>query len=176
MSENEQQVEASPEEVFAILADGWTYADWVVGAARIRSVDPGWPQPGCSIRHSVGGWPLLIDDSTTVQECRQPEYLRLKVRAWPTGEGRVEFFVEPNGTGSLVRMCEARCPGRRSCCRAPSPSQHCAGATPRRCAGSGSLPSGRAEFRLVRVPRRSRCQVPRKQPRSAGRYRGHPPD
>jgi Polyketide cyclase / dehydrase and lipid transport len=107
MSENEQQVEASPEEVFAILADGWTYADWVVGAARIQSVDPGWPQPGCSIRHSVGAWPLLIDDSTTVEERRQPEYLRLKVRAWPTGEGRVEFFVEPNGTGSLVRMREA---------------------------------------------------------------------
>jgi hypothetical protein len=33
----------SPEQVFAVLHDGWTYPVWVVGASRMRDVDPGWP-------------------------------------------------------------------------------------------------------------------------------------
>jgi hypothetical protein len=27
----------------AVLHDGWTYPVWVVGASRMRGVDPGWP-------------------------------------------------------------------------------------------------------------------------------------
>ena len=36
---------------------GWSFATWVVGACRIRSVDPGWPSAGTGIEHSVGAWP-----------------------------------------------------------------------------------------------------------------------
>ena len=49
-----------------MLADGWQYATWVVGASRIRDVDRNWPARGSRIHHSVGLWPLLIDDSTEV--------------------------------------------------------------------------------------------------------------
>lgn len=91
MSENERLINASVEDVFAILTDGWSYASWVVGASRIRDVEAGWPQPGHSIHHSVGVWPLLIDDATTVEQYEPLRFLRLKVRAWPTGEGIVEF-------------------------------------------------------------------------------------
>jgi uncharacterized protein YndB with AHSA1/START domain len=91
MTENECLIRASVEDVFAILTDGWTYAAWVVGASRVRDVEPGFPQPGHSIHHSVGVWPLLINDATTVEQYEPLRFLRLKVRAWPTGEGRVEF-------------------------------------------------------------------------------------
>ncbi len=66
MSENERLINASVEDVFAVLTDSWSYASWVVGASRIRDVEAGWPEPGNSIHHSVGAWPLLIDDATTV--------------------------------------------------------------------------------------------------------------
>ena len=33
-------IRARPEQVFAVLADGWSYSDWVDGTAHIRSVDP----------------------------------------------------------------------------------------------------------------------------------------
>ena len=46
--------------VWDVMADGWTYTQWVVGNSRTRAVDPTWPEPGTSIRHSVGGWPLVI--------------------------------------------------------------------------------------------------------------------
>jgi uncharacterized protein YndB with AHSA1/START domain len=91
MSENERLINASVEDVFAVLTDGWSYASWVVGASHIRDVEAGWPQPGHSIHHSVGAWPLLIKDTTTIEEHEPLRYLRLRVRAWPTGEGIVEF-------------------------------------------------------------------------------------
>jgi hypothetical protein len=91
MSQNERLIHASVQDVFAVLTDGWSYASWVVGASRIRDVEAGWPQPGRSIQHSVGVWPLLINDATTVELYEPLRFLRLKVRAWPTGEGIVEF-------------------------------------------------------------------------------------
>lgn len=91
MSENECLVRASVADVFAVLGDGWSYAAWVVGASRIREVEAGWPEAGRSIHHSVGTWPLLLDDRTTAEEYEPLRFLRLKVRAWPTGEGQVEF-------------------------------------------------------------------------------------
>ncbi|GAA1578424.1 SRPBCC family protein [Kribbella sancticallisti] len=103
MSENERLIHASVEDVFAVLTDGWSYASWVVGASRIRDVEAGWPQPGHSIHHSVGVWPLVIDDATTVEQYEPLRFLQLKVRAWPTGEGRVEFVADDrNGECHLV--------------------------------------------------------------------------
>ena len=37
-----------------MLSDGWSYATWVVGAARIRDVDDGWPTVGTKIHHPSG--------------------------------------------------------------------------------------------------------------------------
>ncbi|WP_344172551.1 SRPBCC family protein [Kribbella lupini] len=103
MSENERLINASVDEVFAVLTDGWSYAGWVVGASRVRDVEEGWPNPGFSIHHSVGTWPLLINDTTTVEEYVPNSLLRLRVRAWPTGEGQVEFeATEKDGRCHLV--------------------------------------------------------------------------
>ncbi|WBQ08296.1 SRPBCC family protein [Kribbella sp. CA-293567] len=106
MSENERLIHASVEDVFAVLTDGWSYASWVVGASRIRDVEPGWPQPGHSIHHSVGAWPLLINDATTVQQYEPLRHLELKVRAWPTGEGMVEFVATDRDGECLLVMRE----------------------------------------------------------------------
>ena len=64
----QRRLNCSPEQVFAVLRDGWTYPVWVVGASRMRSVDEGWPAPGTKLHHSFGVWPLLIDDTTEVLE------------------------------------------------------------------------------------------------------------
>ncbi|MEJ1105908.1 MULTISPECIES: SRPBCC family protein [unclassified Kribbella] len=93
MTENEWLIRAPVPDVFAILTDGWTYAAWVVGACRVRDVEEGFPQPGHSLHHSVGIWPFVIDDSTTVQQYEPLRFLQLRVRAWPTGEGQVEFVA-----------------------------------------------------------------------------------
>ncbi len=62
----QRMVSAPPEAVWEVLADGWVYTGWVVGASRMRAVDPAWPVPDARLHHSVGGWPLLLDDTTSV--------------------------------------------------------------------------------------------------------------
>jgi hypothetical protein len=92
-------MECRPEDVFDVLADGWSYATWVVGAARIRDVDRAWPEPGSRIHHSVGAWPVLISDTTVVESVDAPRELQIRVKAWPTGEGRVVITCEPDAEG-----------------------------------------------------------------------------
>ncbi len=41
-------------QVWDVMADGWTYSQWVVGNnSRIRAVGPHWPEPGAAIHHSI---------------------------------------------------------------------------------------------------------------------------
>jgi hypothetical protein len=97
MSVHRRVVRASADQVWSVLADGWLYPLFVVGASRMRDVDDSWPQVGSALHHSVGTWPLLIDDSTSVVECEPPTRLRLRARAWPAGEANVLFRLEPRG-------------------------------------------------------------------------------
>ncbi len=106
MSTTTRMMSCTPEQLFEILADGWTYGQWVVGAARIREVDEGWPAVGTHVHHSVGVWPLLLSDTTEVEQVDAPHQIQLKVRAWPTGEGRVTIHVRAAGAGCEVVMEE----------------------------------------------------------------------
>jgi uncharacterized protein YndB with AHSA1/START domain len=102
----QRRLNCSPGEVFAVLHDGWLYPLWVVGASRMRSVDEGWPAPGTKLHHSVGAWPLLINDTTEVLELEPDRRLVLEARGWPIGNARVEITVAAAGDGSLVSIAE----------------------------------------------------------------------
>lgn len=96
----------SAEDVFAVLADGWVYPVWVVGASRMRAVDADWPAVGSRLHHSAGAWPLLIDDTSEVLAYNPPRSMILQARGWPAGEARVEITVEPSGSGCTVSIAE----------------------------------------------------------------------
>jgi uncharacterized protein YndB with AHSA1/START domain len=102
----QRRVNCSPEQVFAVLNDGWTYPLWVVGASRMRDVDEGWPATGTKLHHSFGVWPLLIDDSTEVLEMEPGKRLVLEARGWPIGKAKVEITVAADGDGTLVSIAE----------------------------------------------------------------------
>lgn len=106
MSATTRTMSCTPQDVFDVLSDGWSYATWVVGAARIRAVDEGWPAEGTKIHHSVGLWPALISDNTEVEHVEAPHELRLKVRLWPTGSGVVTLRCRPVAEGTEVVMEE----------------------------------------------------------------------
>jgi uncharacterized protein YndB with AHSA1/START domain len=107
VSVNERVVQAPPEQVFAVLKDGWSYSDWVVGTAHIRAVDPHWPQPGSRLYHKAGPWPLSVRDSTVVLSCTEPTELVVQPRFWPLGEATVAIRLEPTGDGGTrITMAE----------------------------------------------------------------------
>jgi hypothetical protein len=74
------EMDATPEEVFAVLADGYAYDDWVVGAKQIRAVDADWPARGSQFHHEIGVGPIDIS-----------------VRFRPAGTAVVDLTMEPIG-------------------------------------------------------------------------------
>lgn len=99
-------VAAPPSDVWDVLADGWLYPGWVVGAARMRDVDEAWPAVGSKLHHSVGNWPFLLDDRSEVLESVPLQRLRLKAHGWPAGAAEVLIEIEPAADGSVVTIRE----------------------------------------------------------------------
>ncbi|WP_433306343.1 SRPBCC family protein [Actinoplanes sp. CA-030573] len=90
-------IRTTPERVFAVLADGWAYSDWVVGTAHIRNVDRTWPAVGSRLHHKAGPWPLSLKDSSTVLAMVPERRLKLRAGLWPLGEATVDIVIEPAG-------------------------------------------------------------------------------
>ncbi|WP_309646912.1 SRPBCC family protein [Nocardioides sp.] len=106
MSRNSRTVSVPPQQVWDVLADGWLYPLWVVGASRMRDVDDAWPAPGSRLHHSVGAWPALLDDTTEVLERREPAFLKLRARAWPGGAAEVALHLTPTADGGTEIVIE----------------------------------------------------------------------
>ena len=106
MATNRRTLSCAPEHVFAVLANGWLYPTWVVGASRMRDVESSWPSVGARIHHSFGVWPVLIDDTTSILEWDPPRHAKLKARGWPMGSAHVVLDVVPEPAGCLVTITE----------------------------------------------------------------------
>jgi hypothetical protein len=101
-SSTTRTIKASDTDLWDILSNGWLYGTWVVGASRIRDIEGDWPGEGSRIHHSVGMWPLALDDTTQVTSCTPCRELKLQARAWPGGEATVRLLLEPHGESECV--------------------------------------------------------------------------
>lgn len=99
MSVTRQHSSATPEQVWAVLANPDGYAGWVVGSQDVRAADPGFPAPGTKFHHRVGVGPLTIADHSQVIEARPPTYLHLEVKARPIGRAKVELTLVAGADG-----------------------------------------------------------------------------
>lgn len=106
MSTNTRVMRCTPEAVFAVLADGWLFPGWVVGASRMRDVDASWPGERSKLHHSFGVWPALLNDATTSLEWDPPHRMVIQPKGWPLGEARVTIEVKRRGAGCVVRLTE----------------------------------------------------------------------
>jgi hypothetical protein len=101
-----RETAADAQAVWRVLADGWLYPSWVVGASRMRDVDEGWPAVGTMLHHSVGAWPALINDTTSVTRCEPERELMLRGRIWPLGEADIRLRLEPDPEGGCTITME----------------------------------------------------------------------
>lgn len=68
-------------------------------ATRTREVDDHWPAVGAKLHHSVGGWPLVLDDNTEVLAEDPGRSMSMRARAWPMGESEVVITLTPRARG-----------------------------------------------------------------------------
>lgn len=101
-------VDASAEDVFAVLADPDSYGHWVVGSDTIRDADPDFPARGTRFHHRVGTGPLKTNDHTKVLDVNPPFLLELQANARPFGTARVTLLMTPREGGRTdVTMIES---------------------------------------------------------------------
>jgi uncharacterized protein YndB with AHSA1/START domain len=100
-------VQAPPEDVFAVLANGWLYSGWVVGTSHMRAVESDWPAAGSRLFHATGVWPATLNDETRVEEAQINRRLVMTARGRPIGEARIEITLEPELQGTRVSIDEA---------------------------------------------------------------------
>jgi hypothetical protein len=96
----QRTIQAPPDRIFAVLADGWTYSDWVVGTVHIRDVDGNWPEPGAKLHHKAGPWPFSLHDTSTVVSMTPDRELTLRAGLWPLGEATVIIQLDPVGASA----------------------------------------------------------------------------
>ena len=106
MSSVKRVIAAPPEKVWSVLADGWLYPLFVVGASRMRDVDESWPAVGARLHHSVGSWPALVDDVTEVLEVEPTLRLKLRAHGWPAGAAEVEMRLAAHGADTEFTIDE----------------------------------------------------------------------
>lgn len=106
MSRREQTIDAPPEAVWATLADGNAFQDWVAGCKEVRYVEGAWPEVGSAIHHRVGIGAATIDDTTTVEEVAPEKRLVLRARVRPAGVARVVLTLDPAPEGGTTVVME----------------------------------------------------------------------
>lgn len=116
MSRNRIELQASPEQVFDVLVDPYAFPKWVVGAKRIRGVDPDWPRPGSCFYHASGaGGDVTVKDKTELVTMNPPASLVLQAYLRPLGVVRIRMLLErgPNEGTTLFTIREAPAPGTK---------------------------------------------------------------
>lgn len=98
-------VAATQDDVWEVLADGHSYAEWVVGTREVSSVDPEWPQEGARLSYMAGIGPFKLQDQSIVRLCDPPARLELEARLRVLA-ARVSIEVKPWGHDALVIVDE----------------------------------------------------------------------
>ncbi|MGW6010048.1 SRPBCC family protein [Streptomyces sp. NPDC055210] len=106
MAVRHRLIKKSPREVWAVLADGTRYADWVVGTASSYPVRGRWPQVHAAIGYEVrvGFWTLR--NESVVRACVEERELELEAIAGPLGTARIAIELRPWGEYTLVIIDE----------------------------------------------------------------------
>ena len=98
--------DVGPERVFSVLSDPRSFGAWHVGSHEVHEADTEWPAAGATLRRSQGRWPVVLPDTTTVMACERDRRLELEVRVRPLLVSRVVLSLDPEASGTLVRMDE----------------------------------------------------------------------
>ncbi|MEU1468267.1 SRPBCC family protein [Streptomyces sp. NPDC005761] len=106
MAVRHRLIRSSVEDVWAVLADGSRYGDWVVGTSESQPDEGAWPQVGSTITYKVrlGRW--TATGNTIVRRCEAPHMLELEADSGWLGTARIALEIRPWGEDALVTIDE----------------------------------------------------------------------
>ncbi|MEW2530248.1 SRPBCC family protein [Streptomyces sp. NPDC047071] len=106
MAVRHRLIRKPPTEVWAVLADGTRYAQWVVGTARSRPVRGQWPGQDAALAYEIRLGPLRLANETVVRRCQEGSTLELEAHAGPLGTARIALDLRAWGEHCLVTLDE----------------------------------------------------------------------
>lgn len=74
-------VRAHPKDVWEVLADPYSYDQWVMGTKQIVCADREWPAVGSAFIYEAGLGPLRFRGRTAVREVEEPSRLEMEADA-----------------------------------------------------------------------------------------------
>src|SRR3954452_13140007 len=108
MSTTSREIAASPEAIWAVLADAHSYTRWVLGFTEIIAADPEWPTPGSTFEYAFRCGPFGLRGRAAVLQAHAPRHLRLRWRrgvlVLSTAEILVEPAADPESDRSVLRI------------------------------------------------------------------------
>ena len=100
MARNQIEISATPEDVFDVLRDPFTYSEWVVGTKEIVEADPSWPARDSWLSFRVGAGAFTLEGTTRVVAIDEPRRLRLESTRFPAGALHIGIEVTDLGDGN----------------------------------------------------------------------------
>jgi uncharacterized protein YndB with AHSA1/START domain len=99
-------IQASPQDVWAVLADSERYVEWVVGPCESTPDRGNWPEVDSTLHYEVPLGPLKLANETVVRRCEEGSVLELEAKAGPLGTARIAIELRPWGRDTLVLVDE----------------------------------------------------------------------
>ncbi|MFB7949096.1 SRPBCC domain-containing protein [Kitasatospora phosalacinea] len=106
MAQRQRLIGCPPEQVWDVLANARSYAQWVVGTQDVLDADEHWPEVGARLRFRVGLGPAALEDTCVVRICEPGRRLELEAAAAPLGTARIAFSLVPWGGHTLLLLDE----------------------------------------------------------------------
>ncbi|PPS78415.1 SRPBCC family protein [Streptomyces sp. MH60] len=106
MAVRHRLIQATPEAVWDVLADGDLYVEWVVGPSEVTPKNGQWPEVGATIAYEVRLGPLRLNNETVVRRCVPGSELELEAKAGRLGTARIAVELRPWGEQCLVIVDE----------------------------------------------------------------------
>jgi hypothetical protein len=99
-------IQASPQAVWNVLADGNQYVEWVVGPSDVTPRSGQWPQVGATIGYEVRLGPVRLNNESVVRRCVAGSELEIEAKAGRLGTARIAIELRPWGEQCLVIVDE----------------------------------------------------------------------
>ncbi|MER5766166.1 SRPBCC family protein [Streptomyces sp. NPDC001985] len=106
MAVRHRLIRRPPEAVWAVLADGSRYGEWVVGPDASREDGSDWPRLGATIEYTIRLGPWSGSGKTTVRDVEPPHRIELEADSGRLGTARIAIEVRPWGEHTLVVVDE----------------------------------------------------------------------